>query len=215
MDRQAPEQDGLGWLLAQLDRAALSELEWAVAVKLDPPATPTQDRARELGSLAQLLNQRPPEPGLGFPLIRRSEYDIARSPGAPSSATLVRRYRSWHATCSAAYLVDPATGHYDPRNRPWRLNQPWPHPQRAKPKVRTYTRVEVLDAIRACATSLERRPSLPRYLRWARHQRRQARGLGEACRYPTLSVLYRFFPPDEGGFPAAREAALGKGSRRS
>jgi hypothetical protein len=198
----------LAWLLAQLDAPSLTELERAVSLTLNPVKTPVEERAQELGALARIVNALPPNPGLAFPLISRKEYDAARPADSPSSTTLARRYGSWHAVCSRAYQVDPNEGTYDRTNRSWRLNQPWPNPSRGTRAPQPYTLAEVLDAICACAEALGRPPTLLRYRFWTRQQQRRARRLGHEPRIPGQTVIYRFFPSSEGGFRAARDAAL-------
>jgi hypothetical protein len=188
-------------MLKPAEEATLLELNRAIRLTLNPPATPAEQRVAELGSLASLLNPLPPRAGVGFPRLPRKDYDRLRSATATSSATLVKRYGSWHAACYAAYGLQPDGRGTGP-------GRPWPSPY-GRPAPKPYTREEVLAALRQCQHDLGRRASNNVYARWRRAKKKEAHRHGTTVRLPSLPVIYRYYPAARGGWNTAlRDAGL-------
>jgi hypothetical protein len=184
-----------------VEDSTLVELDRAIRLTLNPPVKPAEQRLAELGFLAACLNPLPPRPCLGFATIQRKEYDRLRPVAAPRSATLVRRYASWLATCYAAYGLQPDGRWTGP-------GKPWPS-SRGHPAAMRYTRTEVHDALRQCGSDLNRRPTSDVYGRWRRDKIADARRRGTTLRLPSVSVIYRYYPSVRGGWNSAlRDAGL-------
>lgn len=189
---------GVGLVLAMtkpVDDSTLAELNRAIRLTLNPPASPAEQRLAELGFLASLLNQLPPRQGFGFPALQRKEYDHLRPVTATSSAVLVKRYGSWSAACYAAYGLQP-DGRWTGPGRPW----PSPH---GRPAIKSYTREEVLTALRRCQSDLDRRPTTNVYERWRREKQNDALKRGTTVRLPSVPVMYRHYPAARGGWNCA------------
>lgn len=191
-------RQALGWAVAQLDERERANLRRLVLNDLHPDPAAAARRAQELGPLAAMLAEIPPDYD-GFPTIRRSEYDQRRPPSAPMSGTLVRRYGRWHVACASAYLVH-LDGTYNP-HRTWPHNRPWPQWNLGLRGRRPYANEEVVSALIMCAEALGRIPSCTAYLHWSRARRRRDREVGLDARLPDIAVFKRLFP--RGGFHEA------------
>src|SRR5256885_249651 len=89
-------------MLPYLDREELAEVERAARLTALRAATTAELRIARLGYLRQRLATQPPDAGLKFPIIRRTLYDEARPPDAPSSESLVAEFGSWTSVCHLA-----------------------------------------------------------------------------------------------------------------
>ncbi len=189
-------------MLDGLNPEAVSELERALSLKLTVSPSAAERRVRELGALATLLGRQPAvpdDPDDKIPSVEIDAYERFREEyavDAPDHRRLVERYGSWLKACRAAFELLP-----DGRFRG--SANPWPSPTRGKPRVRAYTKEELHAAIRRCALELARAPSSGDFHRWTREKKRLARFAGvqptgvepdEHPRFPSISVLYRFYP---------------------
>jgi hypothetical protein len=182
-------------MIKPAEEATLVELNRAIRLTLNPPATPAEQRLAELGSLASLLNPLPPRAGFGFPTLARKDYDRLRPATATSSATLVKRHGSWHAACYAAYGLQP-DGQWTGPGRP----RPSPY---GRPAPKPYTREEVLAALRQCQHDLGRRANNNVYERWRREKKKEAHRRGTTVRLPSAPVTYRHYPAARGDWNTA------------
>lgn len=205
-DSEEVPATGLGLVLAMtkpVDDSTLAELNRAIRLTLNPPASTAKQRLAELGFLASLLNPLPPRQGFGFPTLQRKEYDRLRPATATSSAALVKRYRSWSAACYAAYGLQP-DGRWTGPGRPWPS-------QHGRPSIKPYTRPEVLTALRQCQRELGRRATDNVYARWRREKQKDALKRGTTVRLPSVPVIYRHYPAAHGGWNSALRDAGSKG----
>jgi hypothetical protein len=188
-------------MLTHLDEPALAEIERALLLTLHRPDSPTERRLAELGFLAQLLARTPRERGFRVSYIERGDYDQLRPPEAPRSARLVDRYGSWRAVCWHADGLLPDGRWLGP-------SRPWPSVLESRPRVRPYTRDEVLVSIAQCANELCRRPTITDYYRWLRAKRRRALLTGKPIRLAGPTAIYRHFPAASGGWNEALRLAM-------
>lgn len=171
-------------MLGELDGPALAELERALRGRLTPKAeTPAERRARRLGPLAGLIEQA------GAPRPPREEYDRLRPPEAPSGQELTAEFGLWRRACRAAEGVLP-----DGRiNRACGDNHP--RTPGAREKTPTYTRDEILNAIRRCALDTGRAPTSRAYEHWRERKIGRAQRFGKPTpRLPSLGTVARTFP---------------------
>lgn len=171
-------------MLDELDGAALAELERALRGRLTPTAeNPAERRARRLGFLASLIERtgvaRPP----------REDYDQLRPPSAPRGQELTAEFGLWRRACRAAEGVLPdgrinrASGENHPRT------------PGAREKTPTYSRGEILNAIRRCALATGRVPTSLAYERWREREVGEAKRFGKSTpRLPSLGTIARTFP---------------------
>src|SRR5215211_3628757 len=183
-------------MIAQLPVAAVWELERALTCSLRPAASPAQERIAELGALARLLRAHGSRGAADpFSTVARGSYDRERPSGAPSGRRLVERYGSWRKACRAADGLLP-DGRSTGPGKPWRSHA-------GAGPARVYSDADLVDAVRACAASLRRRPSSSDYYRWWRARRAYLRRVGSAQRMPSLTVITARL----GGWRAALAAA--------
>lgn len=184
-------------MIGELSIEAVWELERALSNQLRRQPTAAERRVRELGFLAQLLAEqghkpapaaaddedslppelRPAREAPTFTTVSRAIYDTLKPPEAPDSGTLVKHYGSWRKACRAADGLKP-DGRTTGPGKPWRTR-----------RGRIYTREEVIEAIRACAFSLLRRPSSSDYYRWYCARRQFLLRVGSPEPVITLPVI--------------------------
>jgi hypothetical protein len=176
-------------MLDALGPVGLRELELWLQADLTDDMTAADLRAAELGALASMLNVLAPLPGWSYPTIKQADYDSRRPRHAMTGPMLAQKYGGWKRACKAAYGLTA-----DGRTR-GRTHHSWPAPApRGEPRVQTYTREEVIRAIRACGLELACRPSSSTYVRWSAAKRRLARVNTTDARIPTIGAVYRHFP---------------------
>jgi hypothetical protein len=171
----------------------LRELERFLRRRLATTERPAAaQRARRLGALAQLLEQEPTRTK-PFPLISRKTYDERRPADAPTSDTLQRTYGSWVKACRAAGGVKPdgRKAGAGRRSAPIRIGK--------EGKPRSYTREEVVAAIRSCADDAGR--SLPdlsssEYHEWQIERAARLRAHGQSHRLPNYRIITQLFGVD-------------------
>ena len=121
---------------------------------LEPVTSPAERRAVRLGPLGDLISQAATEYRRSPRLIDRDEYDRARPADAPLSRALVEEFGSWHAACQAALTHRRS----EQAGVPAGGRRPWANPTRGRRRPPTYSRAEVLDAVRRTARALDREP---------------------------------------------------------
>jgi hypothetical protein len=177
-------------MLDALGQVGLRELELWVQSDLAEGPTAADKRAAELGALASMLNVLAPRPGWTYPIIKQAHYDKCRPPAAMTGRVLATKYGGWKRACKAAYGLKPEGRTLG------RSHQAWPSPvPRGEPRVKPYTREDVVRAVRACGLELACRPSSSTYIRWSAAKRRLARVNNTSARIPTIGAVYRHFPP--------------------
>lgn len=182
----SPQIRVIGVMLDDLPRAALVEVEAALARRLEPPPGASNARQHELGALARQLARSGPD----APRLTRTAYDAGRDPGDPSGRTLAARYGSWVKACrAAAALTRSSAAVGGPKARPT--------PSLGRRRPHTYTREEVIRAVREVARALDREPgqlSSSAYYEWVADRRQRARARGaEPPRLPTQRSVERHF----------------------
>jgi hypothetical protein len=175
-------------MLDVLGPVRLRELELWVQSDLAAELAVADKRAAELGALASMLTPLTPALGWSYPTIKQAEYDRRRPQGARPGRRLAAKYGGWKRVCKAAYGLRA-----DGRTRS-RSHHAWPAPPRGEPRVKPYTRDEVIRAVRACGLELACRPSSSTYVRWSAAKRRLARVNNTGARIPTIGAIYRHFP---------------------
>jgi hypothetical protein len=166
-----PELAPLRAMIDLLSPQAREELGLVLHARLHRPKTAATRRVEELGLLARLLDEYPQPPG-HLPYVERKLYDERRlreRPGAPTSARLQRKFRTWRRACDAAWGLRE-----DGRSRgsgmAWtRLRR---HPQ-------NYRVEEAIASVRASAEVFGRIPSSWEYHQWIINRRRRARDSGQ------------------------------------
>ena len=187
-----------------VDDSTLAELNRAIRLTLNPPASTAKQRLAELGFLASLLNPLPPRQGFGFPTLQRKEYDRLRPATATSSAVLVKRYRSWNAACYAAYGLQP-DGRWTGPGRPW----PSPH---GRPAIEAlHTRQRYSTALRQCQRELGRRATDNVYARWRREKQKRRAETRDNSPAPIGPRHLPALPRSPGGWNSALRDAGSKG----
>ncbi len=190
----------LSVLLDSCSGDELVELEHALRLTLNPQPTPAMRRVAELGALASILNTLKPDVGFDFPTVTREFYDATRPSGAPSSSTLVKRHGAWITVCGRAYGLQP-DGTWTGRRHPWAaVRGPRPHP---------YSHGESRAALQLCHESLNRYPAITVYAPWRLAELERARLQGRDLRLPSERAIYRLYPSEVGGWPAAVTDAIG------
>jgi hypothetical protein len=187
MTRETQLPPALSWMLQQLSPEAAGELRGHIERINEPVESPRERRVRTLGHLSGLLQRHA--------TVTHLMYESSRPCGASSASWLAREYGSWRAACTVAASMHP-DGRPLPHKTPWRAHSR---------DRRTYTKQDVHDAIRRCHNELGRAPSYTDYRAWEK-QRRHTNSVRKWA--PSLSAIYRHYPADLGGWPAAREAAL-------
>jgi hypothetical protein len=195
-ERVTGDADVALWMLAQLRAETQNEVRRRLALRVNPPAAPVDDRLNELELVAELLRGAATRPGWSFPYLPRKRYDAVRSNEFPSSASLVASYGSWVSVCQNAHRMLAS----DTRRVGLHRSQ---HRRARQGMATRYTREDATTALQECARALGRAPSSNAYNHWRatiRQRRRMSRS------YPcakTISVLYS----DQGGWIAALEDA--------
>jgi hypothetical protein len=138
------------WLIAQLSPDTQDKVRRRLALKLDPPLSPSDRRCRELRFVATLLRGIPRQAGWSFPCVPRNRYDARRPPDAPHSAALVATYGSWVNVCRHASRIGDAQKPLLPR------------PSRLRQARRTYCMSDSVAALQACTQALLRPPPVAR-----------------------------------------------------
>ena len=191
-------------LLAEADRETFAR---ALHQHVHAPASAAERRVRELGFLAQLLDEQP-QPPERLPFVERKHYDQRRkteAPDAPTSAWLVERFGSWKRVCWAAWSLLP-----DGRKPMGGTPHPRSPPRRPRPAE--YTVAEAINSVLACAAALGRTPSSRDYHRWSLSQKRRARETGHESRIARMSIVLRLLapknPPPRTKWKLARDRAL-------
>lgn len=187
---QLPEIAPVIAMIRLLDRPAAAEIEHALSLRLNPPATAAERRWAQLGALATLMNALPPEADGRVPHLVREAYErhrAAQTPEALDHRTLVSLYGSWLKACRAAHGLLP-DGRY------LGTGQPWPSPLLSRRRVPAYSLEEVHKAIERSALELGRVPSSRDYQQWSIEKKRRARQTGAKVRIPDIKVLYRLYP---------------------
>jgi hypothetical protein len=180
---------------AQLAPGTQDKVRRRLALKLEPPFSPSARLQRDLSFAAELLRPIPPRLGWSFAYAPRNRYDRQRPPDAPSSASLVARYGSWVEVCRRAYgLVGERSRrglHFAPRQARGNCN------------AQEYSQEDAAAGLRACARELNRPPSRHAYTHWRAATERGRRGThGRPC----SSVIVRLYS-ERGGWLAALEDA--------
>ncbi len=201
-------------MIEQLSRELRARIAGALEATIEPEVTPAARRGSRLEHLAEMVLEREAErsrsaatearrPRRSGKLVDRKEYDRGRPTGALSSRALVNEFGSWRDACQAAlsWTRSDQAGIRSPGRRPWASST------RGRRRPPTYTRAEVLAAVRLCADALGRDPlelSSHAYYTWAARQRRLARRRGaEPPRLPAQRSVERHFP---NGWATVREA---------
>lgn len=156
------------------------------------PCARRKGRRRPLhdhGLHALALNVLAPLPGWSYPTIKQAEYHGRRAPGSMTGPMLATKYGGWKRACKAAHGLK-ADGRTSCRS-----HHAWPNTLRGEPRVKAYTREEVIRAVRACGLELACRPSSSTYVRWSAAKRRLARVNNATAHVPTIGAAYRHFRP--------------------
>lgn len=174
-------------MIDKLPAESIEELARSLHARLNPPPSAAERRVRELGFLAQLLDELPQYPGQ-MPYVARRVYDERRKlnePSAPPSARLQERFGSWARACNAAWGLRGDGRSIGDRDA-------WARPRRGEP----YRLDEAEASIRLCAAALGHVPSSKEYHQWVIARRARARTTGESVRIAHLSTVYRLIAPD-------------------
>jgi hypothetical protein len=168
----------------------LRELERFLRRRLAKVKSPAaRRRVKRLHPLAELLAAEAviTKP---FALIPRTTYDEKRPADAPTSDTLQRQYGSWVKACRAAGGVKADGRKSGPgrRNLPVRVGRGGKSP--------SYSRDEVLSAIRACAENICRslsELSSYDYHQWQIDRTGRLRSQGQSQRLPNYRSIAQMF----------------------